>query len=150
MVSIKYVPETNIHLAIKVEGVEVPDPNRLSNDDVIKIFSVAFTSIKDILGELTQFSMMNDKVITERSIELLKDNTFNVQCSFYWEKEYELADEIANFRSVELQLTNKIFEDIKILERNKKVSWVYPDIKNVRFSIVNNIQTEFENDTEND
>ena len=150
MVSIKYVPETNIHLVIKVEGIEVPDPNRLSNDDVIKIFSVAFTSIKDILGELTQFSMMNDKVITERSIELLKDNTFNVQCSFYWEKEYELADEIANFRSVELQLTNKIFEDIKILERNKKVSWVYPDIKNVRFSIVNNIQIELENDTEND
>lgn len=142
MITLKYIPETNIHLTVKVEGVEVHDPNRLSNDEIIKIFSSAFSIIKEILGELTQFSMMNDKIISERSIEVIKDNTFNVQCSFYWEKEYELGEEISNFRSVELNLCNKIGEDIKDLEKNKKVSWVYPDIKNVRFIFTENADNE--------
>ena len=92
----KYIPETNVHITVKVENIEVQDTNRFSNDEIIKIFNAAFTLIKEKLGVYVQYSLMNDKFITERSIEVLENNQYNVGCSFYWEKEYELDDTISN------------------------------------------------------
>lgn len=129
---IKYIPETNIHTVIRVDDFEVQDSSRLSNDEIIKLFNLAFTFIKEKLGGLMQYSMMNDKIISDRAIEVLAYNSFDINCSFYWEKEYELNEDIANFKSIELHLTNKINEDMKKLQIDKRVSWVYPDIKNVR------------------
>ena len=128
----KYIPETNVHITVKVENIEVQDTNRFSNDEIIKIFNAAFTVIKEKLGVYVQYSLMNDKFITERSIEVLENNQYNVSCSFYWEKEYELDDIIANFNSIKLHLHNKINEDLEKLIKDKRVDWVYPDIHNVR------------------
>lgn len=128
----KYIPETNVHITLKVENIEVQDVNRLSNDEIIKIFNAAFAAIKEKLGVYVQYSLMNDKMISERSIEVLENNQYNVSCSFYWEKEYELDDTIANFNSIKLHLHNKINEDLEKLIKDKRVDWVYPDINNVR------------------
>jgi hypothetical protein len=131
---IKYTPETNIHLTVKVENFEVIDSNHLSNDEIIKLFNIAFAFIKEKLGPLVQYSLMNDKIISERSIDIIGDNIFNVHCSFYWEKEYEIGEGINNFNSIKLHLNNKIYEDIKKLTTDRKFEWVYSDTHNVRIN----------------
>jgi hypothetical protein len=128
----KYIPETNVHVTVKIDSIEVADENRLSNEEIIKIFNIAFTYIKEKLGVYVQYSLMNDKMISERSIEVLENNQYNVSCSFYWEKEYELDETISNFNSIKLHLHNKINEDLEKLIKDKRVDWVYPDIHNVR------------------
>ena len=102
------------------------------NEEIINIFNVAFSLIKEKLGIYVQYCLMNDKVISERSITVLGNGSFNVNCSFYWEKEYELDETISNFNSIKLHLHNKINEDLEKLSKDKKVEWIYPDIHNVR------------------
>lgn len=128
----KYIPETNVHITVKLSDIEVVDANKLTNDEIIKIFNTAFSFIKEKLGSLAQYSMMHDKIISERSITVLENKEFNVSCFFYWEKEYELEDTISNFNSIKLHLHNKINEDLKLLSKDKRVEWIYPDIHNVR------------------
>lgn len=130
----RYIVESNIHVTIKVDDiVTVVDPERLTNDEIINLFNIGFQIIREKLGVLSQYTMMNDKIMSERSITSNSETSHLVSCSFYWEKEYELDDEINTFKSVELHLTNKIREDIKKLETDKRFEWVYPAIKNVRF-----------------
>lgn len=130
----RFIVESNIHVSIKIDDViTVVDFERLSNDEIINLFNAGFAVIKEKLGTLIQYTMMNDKIISERSITSNSLSSHVVSCSFYWEKEYELPDEINNFKSVELHITNKIREDVKRLESDKRFEWVYPVIKNVRF-----------------
>lgn len=130
----RFVPESYIHVSVRVdEAITVADVNRLSDDEIISLFNSAFTIIKEKLGVLSQYSMMNNKMISERSVTSYSEASHLVSCSFYWEKEYELPDEINNFNSVNMHLTNRIREDLKKLETDKRFEWIYPDIKNVRF-----------------
>lgn len=132
----KYIPETYVFLSVKIEDqFTVADTNRLTDDEIVKLFNLAFNYIKDKLGNLTQYSMMNDKIMSERSITIHSESSFDVSTSFYWEKEYELPDDINNFKSVELHLSNRISEDLKKVDNDKKIDWLYPDIKNVRFNL---------------
>lgn len=130
----RFVPESYIYVSVKVDDIiTVVDLSRLSDDEIISLFNAAFAIIKEKLGALSQYSMMNNKMISERSITSYSESSHLVSCSFHWEKEYELSDELNNFNSVNLHLTNKIREDLKKLETDKRFEWVYPDIKNVRF-----------------
>lgn len=130
----KFIVESNIHVSVRIDDIiTVVDVERLTNDEIINLFNTGFSVIKEKLGPLIQYTMMNDKIISERSITSNSPSSHVVSCSFYWEKEYELPDEVNNFKSVELHITNKIREDIKKIENDKRFEWVYPDIKNVRF-----------------
>ena len=130
----RFIPESYIHVSIRVDDIiTVVDINRLSDDEIISLFNSAFTIIKEKLGALSQYSMMNNKIISERSVTSNSETSHLVSCSFYWEKEYELPDDVNNFNSVNMHLTNKICEDLKKLEADKRFEWIYPDIKNVRF-----------------
>lgn len=130
----RFIVESNIHVSVRIDdAVTVADIERLTNDEIINLFNAGFAVIKEKLGSLTQYTLMNDKIISERSITSNSMFSHVVSCSFYWEKEYELPDEVNNFKSAELHLTNKIREDIKKLEADKRFEWVYPVIKNVRF-----------------
>ena len=33
----KYIPETNVHITVKLSDIEVADANKLTNDEIIKI-----------------------------------------------------------------------------------------------------------------
>ena len=130
----RFVPESYIHVSVRIDDtITVTDINRLSDDEIINLFNAAFAVIKEKLGTLSQYSMMNNKMISERSITSYSESSHLVSCSFHWEREYELSDELNNFNSVNLHLTNKIREDLKKLEIDKRFEWIYPDIKNVRF-----------------
>lgn len=130
----RFIAESNIHVSIRLDDVvTVVDPEKLTNEEIIALFNAGFTVIKEKLGNLLQFTMMNDKIMSERSVTSNSETSHLVNCSFYWEKEYELPEEINTFKSVELHLTNKIREDIKKIETDKRFEWVYPAIKNVRF-----------------
>lgn len=143
----KYIPETNIHLTVRVEGVPVEVPQTLTDNEVIQIYNAAFSIVKEKLGTNLQYALINNKIITERSITTSDAELGNhtVNCSFYWEKEYELSDDINNFKSVEMHLTNRIMDDMKKLESDKRFEWVYPRVKNVRFILP---QVEQENSVE--
>lgn len=130
----RFIAESNIHVSIRLDDVvTVVDSEKLTNEEIIALFNAGFTVIKEKLGNLLQYTMMNDKIISDRGITSLSETSHIVTCSFHWEKEYELDDEINNFKSVELHLTNKIREDIKKLDSDKRFEWVYPAINNVRF-----------------
>lgn len=130
----RFIAESNIHVSIRLDDVvTVVDPEKLTNEEIIALFNAGFTVIKEKLGNLLQYTMMNDKIMSERSVTSNSETSHLVNCSFYWEKEYELPEEINTFKSVELHLTNKIREDIKKVETDKRFEWVYPAIKNVRF-----------------
>ena len=130
----RFVPESNVHVSVRLDDViTVANINRLSDDEIIALFNAAFAVIKEKLGTLVQYSMMNNKIISERSVTTFSETSHLVSCSFYWEREYELDDEINNFNSVTMHLTNKIREDLKKLEIDKRFEWIYPDVRNVRF-----------------
>lgn len=130
----RYIAESTIHVSVRVDDtITVSDVSKLTDEEIVRLFNVVFTIVKDKLGNLLQYTMMNDKIISDRGITSLSETSHIVTCSFHWEKEYELGDEINNFRSVELHLTNKIREDIKKLDSDKRFEWVYPAINNVRF-----------------
>ena len=110
----RFIAESNIHVSIRLDDVvTVVDPEKLTNEEIIALFNAGFTVIKEKLGNLLQYTMMNDKIMSERSVTSNSETSHLVNCSFYWEKEYELPEEINTFKSVELHLTNKIREDIK-------------------------------------
>ena len=110
----RFIGESNIHVSIMLDDVvKVVDPEKLTNEEIIALFNAGFTVIKEKLGNLLQYTMMNDKIMSERSVTSNSETSHLVNCSFYWEKEYELPEEINTFKSVELHLTNKIREDIK-------------------------------------
>lgn len=130
----KYIPETYVYTVVKIEDqFTVSDVNRLTDDEIVALFNIAFLYVKEKLGAHTQYSMMQDKIMSERSIKITNESNFLVTISFYWEKEYEIANDITNFKSVELHLNNKILEDLKKVSNDKKIEWLYADIKNVRF-----------------
>lgn len=130
----RFIAESTIHVSVRIDdAVTVGDMEKLTDEEIVRLFNIVFTVIKDKLGNLLQYTMMNDKIISERGITSLSNSSHIVTCSFHWEKEYELAEEINNFRSVELHLTNKIREDIKKLDSDKRFEWVYPAVNNVRF-----------------
>ena len=110
----RFIAESNIHVSIRLDDVvTVVDPEKLTNEEIIALFNAGFTVIKEKLGNLLQYTMMNDKIMSERSVTSNSETSHLVNCSFYWEKEYELPEEINTFKSV--KLPKSVFTFVKVL-----------------------------------
>ena len=72
----RFVPESNVHVSVRLDDViTVANINRLSDDEIIALFNAAFAVIKEKLGTLVQYSMMNNKIISERSVTTFSETS---------------------------------------------------------------------------